>query len=105
MNAAIRAVVRTSLFHKLNVYGILRGYDGLVQGDLIQMEASSVANIIQRGGTILKTARSKDFRTVEGRQRAFESLRKQDVDGLVVIGGDGTFMGAAQLIAEHDIRV
>lgn len=105
MNAAIRAVVRTGLYHDLNVFGILRGYDGLVQDEMLEMEASSVANIIQRGGTILKTARSEAFRTPEGRARAFENLKKRKIDGLVVIGGDGTFMGADRLIAEHDIRV
>ncbi|HWV72037.1 MAG TPA: 6-phosphofructokinase [Pseudosphingobacterium sp.] len=105
MNAAIRAVVRTGLHYNLNVFGIQRGYDGMVNGDIFPMDAKSVANIIQRGGTILKTARSKDFMTLEGRERAYKQLKKFDIDGLVAIGGDGTFTGAAKFIEEHDIPV
>jgi 6-phosphofructokinase 1 len=105
MNAAIRAVVRTGLHHGLNVYGIRRGYDGMVQSDIFQMDAKSVANIIQRGGTILKTARSDDFRTVEGRQKAFDNLKAHGIDGLVAIGGDGTFTGASKFLEEHQIPV
>lgn len=105
MNAAIRAVVRTALHHGLDVYGIRRGYDGMVQGDIFPMDAKSVANIIQRGGTILKTARSEEFRTVEGRQKAFDNLKAHGIDGLVAIGGDGTFTGAAKFLEEHHIPV
>lgn len=105
MNAAIRAVVRTGLYYNLNVFGIGRGYDGMVHDDIFSMDAKSVANIIQRGGTILKTARSEEFRTVEGRQRAYENLKKRGIDGLVAIGGDGTFTGAAKFIEEHDISI
>jgi 6-phosphofructokinase 1 len=105
MNAAIRAVVRTALHHGLDVYGIRRGYDGMVQGDIFPMDAKSVANIIQRGGTILKTARSEEFRTVEGRQKAFDNLKAHGIDGLVAIGGDGTFTGAAKFLEEHQIPV
>lgn len=105
MNAAIRAVVRTGLYYNLNVFGIGRGYDGMVHDDIFPMDAKSVANIIQRGGTILKTARSEEFRTVEGRQRAYENLKKRNIDGLVAIGGDGTFTGAAKFIKEHNIPV
>jgi 6-phosphofructokinase 1 len=94
MNAAIRAVVRAGIYYGLEVTGILRGYEGLIHGDFIEMNAKSVANIIQRGGTILKTARCKDFRTVEGRKLAHENLVKEGIDALVVIGGDGTFTGA-----------
>lgn len=105
MNAAIRAVVRTALHHGLDVYGIRRGYDGMVQGDIFPMDAKSVANIIQRGGTILKTARSEEFRTVEGRQKAFDNLKAHGIDGLVAIGGDGTFTGASKFLEEHHIPV
>lgn len=105
MNAAIRAVVRAGLYHGLEVYGVRRGYDGMVQGEIDQMDAKSVANIIQRGGTILKTARSQEFRTVEGREKAFQQLGKHGIDALVAIGGDGTFSGASQFIMEHNIPI
>jgi 6-phosphofructokinase 1 len=91
MNAAIRAVVRTGIYHGLEVYGIMRGYQGLLEDDIYKMESRSVANIIQRGGTILKTARCKDFRTPEGRKKAYEILTNRGIDGLVIIGGDGSF--------------
>lgn len=94
MNAAIRAVVRAAIYYDLQVTGILRGYEGLVHGDFIEMDRKSVANIIQRGGTILKTARSDSFRTKEGREQAYQQLLKHNVDALIVIGGDGTFTGA-----------
>ncbi|HEX6915667.1 MAG TPA: 6-phosphofructokinase [Chitinophagaceae bacterium] len=103
MNAAIRAVVRTGLYHGLEVYGIMRGYSGMLEDDIVRMETRSVANIIQRGGTILKTARCKEFFTVEGRRRGFENLQKRGVDGLVVIGGDGSFRGAQVFSREFDI--
>lgn len=96
MNACIRAVVRTALFHKLEVFGIMQGYDGMINGEYIAMDAKSVANIIQRGGTILKTARSKDFLTLEGREKAKAQLEKNKIDGVVVIGGDGSFRGALE---------
>src|SRR5690606_39019067 len=105
MNAAIRAVVRTGLYYDLKVFGINRGYDGLVKGDLFEMDAKSVANIIQRGGTFLKTARSKEFLSVEGRQLAFEQLQKFEIDALVAIGGDGTFTGAKKFIEEHNVPI
>lgn len=105
MNAAIRAVVRTALYHNLNVTGILRGYDGMISGEFKSMDRKSVANIIQRGGTVLKTARSDEFRTKEGRQKAYEQLKKHDVDALVAIGGDGTFTGAKVFSEEFDIPV
>ena len=94
MNACIRAVVRTGINYGLEVYGILRGYQGMVDGEFVFMNASSVANIIHRGGTILKTARSKDFMTKAGMLRAKENLEKYSIDGVVAIGGDGTFHGA-----------
>ena len=105
MNAAIRAVVRASIYYDLQVTGILRGYEGLINGDFIEMDRKSVANIIQRGGTILKTARSDDFRTKEGRQRAYEQLKKHEIDALIVIGGDGTFTGADLFTKEFDFPV
>ncbi|MFN4005896.1 MAG: 6-phosphofructokinase [Chitinophagaceae bacterium] len=103
MNAAIRAVVRTSLYEGLDVFGIVRGYSGMVDDDIYQMDSRSVANIIQRGGTILKTARCKEFFTPEGRQKAYENLKKRGIDGLVVIGGDGSFKGAQKFSNEFDI--
>ncbi len=105
MNAAIRAVVRASLYYNLTVTGVLRGYEGLVNADFIPMDGKSVANIIQRGGTILKTARSDAFRTVEGRKQAHQNLVNSDIDALVVIGGDGTFTGADVFSKEFDFPV
>ncbi len=103
MNAAIRAVVRTGIYHGLEVYGIMRGYSGMVENDIIKMESRSVANIIQRGGTILKTARCKEFFTYEGRKKAYENLKVKGIDGLVIIGGDGSFKGAQTFSNEFDI--
>jgi 6-phosphofructokinase 1 len=105
MNAAVRAVVRTGIYHGLEVYGIMRGYQGLIEDDLYKMESRSVANIIQRGGTILKTARCKEFYEPEGRARAYETLKKHGIDGLVIIGGDGSFQGAVKFSKEYDIPV
>jgi 6-phosphofructokinase 1 len=105
MNAAIRAVVRGAIFNNLTVMGVMRGYQGLVQNDIVPMTSKSVSNIIQQGGTILKTARSQDFRTIEGRQTAFENLKKNEIDALVVIGGDGTFTGARILAQEFDFPI
>lgn len=103
MNAAIRAVVRTGIYHGLEVYGIMRGYSGMVEDDIIKMESRSVANIIQRGGTILKTARCKEFFTKEGRQKAYDNLTAKGINGLVVLGGDGSFKGAQTFSNEFDI--
>lgn len=105
MNAAIRAVVRAGIYYDLNVSGVLRGYEGLINGDFIPMDRKSVANIIQRGGTILKTARSDDFRTKEGRQKAYDQLILHNIDAMVVIGGDGTFTGANLFTSEFDFPV
>lgn len=105
MNAAIRAVVRAAIYYDLQVTGILRGYEGLVHGDFIEMNRKSVANIIQRGGTILKTARSEAFRTKEGRVQAHEQLKKHNIDALIVIGGDGTFTGANLFTNEFNFPV
>ncbi|HSN60017.1 MAG TPA: 6-phosphofructokinase [Ferruginibacter sp.] len=103
MNAAIRAVVRTGLHYGLEVYGIMRGYSGIVEDDMIKMESRSVANIIQRGGTILKTARCKEFFEYEGRKKAYENLKRRGINGLVVLGGDGSFRGAQIFSNEFDI--
>jgi len=105
MNAAIRAVVRAAIYYDLEVTGVLRGYEGLINGDFIEMDRKSVANIIQRGGTILKTARSDAFRTIEGRKEAYRQLKEKQIDALVVIGGDGTFTGANLFSHEFDIPV
>jgi len=105
MNAAIRAVVRAGIYYDLKVTGILRGFEGLVQGDFSDMDRKSVANIIQRGGTILKTARSESFFLPEGRKKAYDHLIANNIDALVVIGGDGTFTGANVFIKEFDFPV
>lgn len=103
MNAAIRAVVRTGIFFGLEVFGVRRGFAGLTEGDIFQMESKSVANIIQRGGTILKTARCQEFLSEEGRAKAYENLQKLGINGLVVIGGDGSFRGAQAFSKEYAI--
>jgi 6-phosphofructokinase 1 len=103
MNAAIRAVVRSGIYAGLDVYGVMRGYQGLIDDDIVKMESRSVANIIQRGGTFLKTARCMEFYQPEGRQKAYDNLKKKGINGLVVIGGDGSFKGALNLSKEHDI--
>jgi 6-phosphofructokinase 1 len=105
MNAAVRAVVRTGIYNGLEVYGIMRGYQGLIENDIYKMESRSVANIIQRGGTILKTARCKDFLSVNGRKKAYEALKSRGINGLIVIGGDGSFRGAVEFSREFDIPV
>ncbi len=97
MNAAIRAVVRPALEKKFTVMGIERGYSGLINGEVMPMERKTVADIIQRGGTVLKTARSEEFKTEKGRKKAVGVLKKFGIDGLVVIGGDGSFRGAQEL--------
>jgi 6-phosphofructokinase 1 len=103
MNAAIRAVVRTAVYHDIEVYGIRRGYQGMIEGDIYRMQTTDVSNIIQRGGTILKTARSKEFMTHEGRQKAHNQLVQKGIEALVPIGGDGTFRGAVALFEDHGI--
>lgn len=105
MNAAIRSVVRASAYHNLNCVGIYRGYQGLIENAFIDLDARSVKNTINRGGTFLKSARSKDFMTKEGREKAFENLKTNKIDALVVIGGDGTFTGARIFGEEFDFPV
>jgi 6-phosphofructokinase 1 len=103
MNACIRAVVRTGKYFGLDMFGIMRGYSGMIEDDIFQMESRSVANIIQRGGTILKTARCKEFYEPAGRKKAYANLKKRGIDGLVIIGGDGSFRGAQIFSNEFDI--
>ena len=105
MNAAIRSVVRTCAFHNIECVGIYRGYEGLMEGDFKPMNARSVKDIINRGGTILKTARSKEFRTVAGRKTAYNHIKKSNIDALVLIGGDGTFTGGMIFNQEFDFPV
>ena len=97
MNAAIRAVVRTAINKGLKVKGIMRGYAGLLEEEIVDMESTSVSDIINRGGTILYTARCKEFTTAEGQQKGADICRKHGIDGMVVIGGDGSFRGAGKL--------
>jgi 6-phosphofructokinase 1 len=103
MNAAIRAVVRACTYYKKDCFGIVRGYEGMIDGDIVKLGARSVGNIIQRGGTILKSARSQAFRTPEGRQKAFENIKREGIDALVAIGGDGTFTGLHKFFEEYKI--
>lgn len=103
MNACVRAVVRTAIFKGIEVYGINYGYDGMINGNIKKMQSHSVSNIIQRGGTILKSARSSEFRTPEGRKKAYEQLKSHGIEGIVAIGGDGTFKGAKVFFEEYGI--
>ena len=103
MNAAIRAVVRAGISYGLEVYGIRRGYQGMIEGDMIKMESASVSGIIQKGGTILQTARCKDFMTPEGRRLAYDQLRAVGINAVIVIGGDGSFTGASIMSKEYNI--
>jgi 6-phosphofructokinase 1 len=105
MNAAIRAVVRSAIYYGVGVTGIRRGYEGMINGDMFPMNIKSVSNIIQRGGTILKTARSEKFRTVAGRKTAYEHIKANNIDALVAIGGDGTFRGAKEMGQEFDLPI
>lgn len=105
MNAAIRSVVRTCAYHNIECVGIYRGYQGMIEGDFEEMGPRSVNNIINKGGTILKSARSKDFRTPEGRKKAHENLVNAGIEALVVIGGDGTFTGALIFNSEYNFPV
>lgn len=105
MNACIRAVVRTGIYNGINMFGVLQGYQGLIDNNIIPMDARSVSNIIHLGGTILKTARCLDFKTDEGQDLAYENLKAHNIDALVVIGGDGTFTGARRFAQRHHINV
>lgn len=103
MNAAIRAVTRAAIYNGLQVKGIYRGYRGLVTGEISEFKSQNVSNIIQLGGTILKTARCKEFTTPEGRQLAYDNMKKEGIDALVVIGGDGSLTGARIFAQEFDV--
>lgn len=105
MNAAIRAVTRAAIYGGLKVKGIYRGYKGLITGEIVEFRTQNVSNIIQAGGTILKTARCKEFQTTEGRQLAYETMRKEGIDALVVIGGDGSLTGARVFATEFNIPI
>lgn len=105
MNACLRAVVRTAIYNNLEVIGIRRGYTGMVEGDLIPMSMRSVSNIIQRGGTILETGRCKEFMQKSGRRKAGMVLERENIDGLIAIGGDGTFRGAYEFYKEWKIPI
>ena len=105
MNAAIRSVIRAASYYKLESVGIYRGYQGLIEGDIVKMDARSVHHIIQKGGTILKTARSEEFRTIEGRKKAYANLIKHEIDALIIIGGDGSFTGGMIFNQEHSFPI
>jgi len=104
MNAAVRAVVRTGIYHGNTIFGIKRGYEGLIDGDIEELSLSSVSNIIKYGGTVLLTARCKEFFTKEGRSKAYDNLKKFGIENLIVIGGDGSFRGLHELINEFPIQ-
>jgi 6-phosphofructokinase 1 len=103
MNACIRAVVRTATYNNIEIMGVMRGFQGMIENDFCELNSRSVSNIIQRGGTILKSARSKDFLTAEGRKKAYENLVKHGIEGIVCIGGNGTFAGAKVFYEEYGI--
>ncbi|MCC7030232.1 MAG: 6-phosphofructokinase [Chitinophagaceae bacterium] len=103
MNAAIRAIVRTALHHDIVPMGIMNGYQGMIEGQIRELKTTDVSNIIQRGGTILKTARSKAFMTEEGMEKAYQNLLKNDISSLILIGGDGTFRGAVEFFKKYQI--
>ena len=105
MNAAIRAVTRSAIYNGIEVKGVMRGYKGLVFDEIIPFKTNSVSNIIQQGGTILKTARCKEFETTEGRQTAYETLQRENIDALVVIGGDGSLTGARIFAQEYNFPI
>lgn len=105
MNAAIRAVVRAAVYHGIECVGIYRGYQGMIEGDFKALDARSVKNIINKGGTFLKSARSDEFLTKEGRKKAYDHLVREQIDGLIIIGGDGSFRGAVQFSREFDVPV
>lgn len=105
MNACIRAAVRGAIYHDVEIFGIRYGYDGMIRGEIFPMNSHSVSNIVQRGGTILKSARSNEFKTSEGRKKAYDQLKKHGIEGLIAIGGDGTFTGACAFYEEFGMPV
>src|SRR6056297_2193054 len=105
MNAAIRAIVRTAIYHKMEVTGVMNGYSGLLKGEFRALQSRSVSKIISKGGTILKSSRCPEFKTKEGRKEAFENIKKHGIDALIVNGGDGSFRGADLLQKEFGLPV
>ncbi len=105
MNAAIRSVTRSAIYNNIRVKAIYRGYKGLITGEIKEFQTQNVSNIIQQGGTILKTARCSEFMTYEGRQQAYETLKREEIDALIVIGGDGTFTGARIFAQEFNVPI
>ena len=105
MNAAVRSVVRSSVYNQIECFGIYKGFQGMIDGSIKKMDARSVNNIINKGGTVLKTARCKDFFTIEGRKKAFNNIKNFEIDALVVIGGDGSFTGAIQFNKEYHVPI
>jgi 6-phosphofructokinase 1 len=103
MNACVRAAVRSAVYYGLEIYGIRRGYNGLIKGDIVKLDSKAVSNTVQRGGTILKSARSEEFRTPEGRKKAYEQIQLLGIEGLIAIGGNGTFTGADIFYNEYGI--
>ena len=103
MNAAVRAVVRSCTYFGINVFGIRRGYQGMIEGDIFQMKTTDVSGILQRGGTVLKTARSKEFMTAEGMKKAYDQVRAHGIEALVLLGGDGTLRGATKFFETYNI--
>jgi 6-phosphofructokinase 1 len=103
LNACIRAVVRAAVFHKIKVIGIHQGYEGMIDGDFFEMDATTVSNIIQRGGTILKSSRSERFKTTEGRELAYQQLKKEGIEAVILIGGDGSLAGSKVFTSVYDI--
>src|SRR6056297_3428976 len=105
MNAAIRAVTRTAIYNDIEVVGIRHGYEGMINGHFKRLKSHNVSDIIQRGGTILKSSRSEDFKTEEGRKKAYDNLKEEEIGAVVVIGGDGTFRGAKEFSQDYDISM
>tara|TARA_B110000438_G_scaffold253422_1_gene259027 strand:+ start:546 stop:1529 length:984 start_codon:yes stop_codon:yes gene_type:complete len=105
MNAAVRAVVRSSVYNNIECFGIYKGYQGMIEGSIKKLNARSVNNIINKGGTVLKTARCQEFYSKEGRQKAFNRIKEYEIDALVIIGGDGSFTGAILFTKEHNIPI
>ena len=103
LNACIRAVVRSCVYHRIKIIGIHRGYEGMIDGDFFEMNADTVSNIIQRGGTILKSSRSERFKTPEGRELAYQNLLKEKIEAVILIGGDGSFAGSRKFVSTYDI--
>ena len=103
MNAAIRAVTRAGIYNGFNIKAIYRGYDGLINDEIVDFTTENVSGIINQGGTMLKTARSEEFKTAEGQQKAYDNIVKENIDALVVIGGNGSLTGAMKFAQEHDL--